>query len=214
MSETINPPLKVYEAIRNVMEELGKLGIGKDRENKQQGFKFRGIDDVYAALNPLLAKYSLIVLPRVVERESSERQTKSGGAMFAVVVKAEFDLVSSIDNSWRTISAYGEGMDTGDKATSKAMSVAYKYAMFEAFCIPVVGLPDADDDSPEPAVTPLVTAKQVQELEGLIKDTDSHTGKLMAIYGASALSDLTQANYEDARGKLNRKAKKNDKQPG
>ena len=56
--------------------------------------------------------------------------------MFYVVVKAEFDFVSTEDGSIHTVTTYGEAMDSGDKATNKAMSIAYKYAAFQAFCIP------------------------------------------------------------------------------
>src|SRR3546814_12729423 len=84
---------KVYEAIAAVQGELAKHGISKDRENAQQGYNFRGIDDVYTALSPLLAKHKLCVIPRVLTREVSERQTKSGSINFNVAVHAEFDFV-------------------------------------------------------------------------------------------------------------------------
>ncbi len=205
---------KVYLAMREVMRELGEQGIAKDRKNTQQGFTFRGVDDVYAALNPLLVKYGLLVLPEVLEREASERQTKSGGAIFAVTVKARFQIVSADDGSWHFVTTYGEGMDTADKATSKAMSVAYKYAMFETFCIPVVGMPDSDDDHVETVTSAVIGADKVKELEDEIKATGSDKDKLLALYGAKALTDLTEANYTDAKGKLKRKKNGNGTRQG
>lgn len=128
--------MEVYKAIAAVAGDLAAQGIGKNSENKQQGFKFRGIDAVYNALAPLLAKHHLVILPRCVEREVTERTTAKGGVLFYVAVKAEFDMVSAIDGTKHTIATYGEAMDSGDKATNKAMSAAYKYAAFQAFCIP------------------------------------------------------------------------------
>lgn len=128
--------MEVYKAISAVQEELAQAGISKSSKNQQQGFMFRGIDAVYNALSPLLAKYKLCILPRCISRESTERATKNGGALFYVVVLAEFDFVSAIDSSKHTVSMFGEAMDSGDKATNKAMSIAYKYAAFQAFCIP------------------------------------------------------------------------------
>lgn len=142
---------EVYKAIAEVMKELAKEGIGKDRTNAQQGYKFRGIDDVYGALAPVLAKHSLCFLPRVLSRSVTERVSSNDKALFNVVVECEFDLVSGADGSGHTIRTFGEAMDSADKATNKAMSAAYKYAAFQAFCIPVEGEAggDADADSPE-----------------------------------------------------------------
>jgi len=128
--------MEVYKAISAVAKEMAEQGISKDRENRQQGFNFRGIDQVYNALAPMLAKHGLVILPRITERTVTERATKNGGVLFYVVVKAEFDFVATEDGSKHTVITYGEAMDSGDKATNKAMSIAYKYAAFQAFCIP------------------------------------------------------------------------------
>lgn len=128
--------MEVYKAISAVAREMAEQGISKDRENRQQGFNFRGIDQVYNALAPMLAKHGLVILPRITERTVTERTTQKGGVLFYVVVKAEFDFVATEDGSKHTVTTYGEAMDSGDKATNKAMSIAYKYAAFQAFCIP------------------------------------------------------------------------------
>jgi hypothetical protein len=145
--------MKVYEAINKVQAALAKDGIGKDRRNAQQGYNFRGIDDVYNALSPLLAEHGLCVLPRMLSRSVEERQTAKGGTLFYVTVEAEFDLVAAEDASKHTIRTYGEAMDSGDKATNKAMSAAYKYACMQAFAIPTEGDNDADATTHE-AVQP------------------------------------------------------------
>lgn len=136
----------VYQAINAVQAELAVTGIAKDRNNTTQGagYKFRGIDDVYNAVAPLLAKHGLVILPRMLTRLCEERQSKSGGALFYVTVEAEFDFVSASDGSKHTVRTFGEAMDSGDKATNKSMSAAYKYAAFQTFAIPTEGNPDAD----------------------------------------------------------------------
>lgn len=141
---------KVYEAIIAVMAAMAKEGIAKSGRNQQQGYAFRGIDAVYAALAGKLSEHKLCVLPRVVGREQVERATKSGGALFYTTLTVEYDLVSSEDGSKHTICTAGEAMDSADKSSNKAMSAAYKYAMIQAFCIPVEGEEDADATTPEP----------------------------------------------------------------
>lgn len=128
---------EVYKAISAVARELAEKGITKEKpKGGGVNYAFRGIDAVYNALSPALVKHGLLILTRCTERSSCERTSKSGGVLIYVTVKAEFDFVSVEDGSTHTIVTFGEAMDSGDKATNKAMSIAYKYAAFQAFCIP------------------------------------------------------------------------------
>lgn len=136
--------MEVYKAIAQVAEKMSQVGISKANKNQQQGYKFRGIDDVYKALAPALVEAKLVILPRCIEREVVERQTAKGGAIFYTTLKVEFDFVSAEDGTKHIITTYGEAMDSADKSTNKAMSAAYKYACFQAFCIPTEGDNDAD----------------------------------------------------------------------
>ena len=138
--------IEVYKAIAAVQGELAKGGISKDRKNQQQGFAYRGIDDVYGALAPLVAKHNLCILPRVVSREATERTSAKGGVLFYTAVTIDFDLVSAIDGSKHTVTAVGEAFDSGDKSIGKAQSYAYKAMAFMLFAIPVEGQ-DNDPDA-------------------------------------------------------------------
>lgn len=145
---------KVYAAIAKVMADIGRDGISKSRKNSQQGYNFRGIDDVFNALSTPLSKAGLCVLPRVLRREVTERTTQKGGVLFYVVVDVEFDFVAAEDGSKHTVAVVGEAMDSADKATNKAMSAAYKYAAMQTFCIPTEGDNDADGTTHEVAPRP------------------------------------------------------------
>jgi hypothetical protein len=135
---------RVYAAIAAVTAELSKLGIAKERTNQELGYQFRGIDDIYNALSPLLAKHRLCILPRILERSCLERRSAGGEALFAVTVRAAFEFVSVRDGSSHVVETFGEALDGGDKATAKAMSAAYKYAALQTFCIPTEADHDAD----------------------------------------------------------------------
>lgn len=157
--------LGVYNAIKNVMADMSKIGIAKDQKNVAQGFKFRGIDDVYNALSPTLAKHNLIMLPYTVERQVTERPTRNGGVMLHVVLVVDYTFICSTDGSVHVVRAYGEAMDSGDKATNKALASAYKYMCFQAFCIPIEGQDDADAASPEIAGSAPSKDKDIQSVE-------------------------------------------------
>lgn len=145
--------MSVYQAINAVQKALNKTGITKDRKNTFDGYNFRGIDDVYNALSPLLAENGLCILPRVLSRLCEERVSRKGDPMFYVTVEAEFDFVCSKDGSKHTVKTFGEAMDRSDKATNKAMSAAYKYAALQAFAIPTEADNDADAETHIPAAT-------------------------------------------------------------
>ncbi len=157
MNENALPNLAVYRAINAVQLAMSKEGISKDRKNQQQGYAFRGIDDCYAAIAPHLAANKLCIIPRYLSRSVSERETKSGGTLFYVVVEGEFDFVSVEDGSKHTARMFGEAMDSGDKASNKAASAAFKYLLLQTFCIPTEGDNDAD------SVTHDVKARQKQQ---------------------------------------------------
>lgn len=147
----------VYSAINAVTAIMAGEGLAKARRNQQQGYSFRGIDDVYGALARHLANEKLCILPRVLHRDVTERTTKSGGVSTYVVLDVEFDFVSAIDGSKHTIRTMGEAMDSADKATNKAMSAAMKYACLMAFQIPTEGDNDSENGHHEKASSPSVT---------------------------------------------------------
>jgi hypothetical protein len=188
----------VYAAIAAVQGELATVGIAKTRKNSQgSGYMFRGIDDVYGALSPLLAKHSLVVIPRITTRELVERSSKNGGALFYVTVHAEFDFVSAIDGSIHVAATFGEAMDSGDKATNKAMSAAYKYAAFMTFAIPTEGDNDADSATHEVAAAPVPPAPITEDQRDIIQTLGPAVGKstqdICAAYKIPALTSLTEA---------------------
>lgn len=134
----------VYKSIAKIAGMLAKEGIAKGKKNLQQGYAFRGIDDIYNTISRMLSDEGLVIIPRVISRQFREAMTKTGGVLFYVVVQVEYDFVSAQDGSMHTASLFGEAMDSADKATNKALSAAYKYLCLQTFCIPTEGDNDSD----------------------------------------------------------------------
>lgn len=197
--------MKVYQAINAVQRALAAEGISKDRRNTQQGYNFRGIDDVYNVVSPLLGRNGLCVLPRALSRECVERQSAKGGALFYVTVEVEFDFVASEDGSKHTVKTYGEAMDSADKATNKAMSAAYKYAVMQAFAIPTEGDNDADstthDVAPATKIAPAAIARTTREIKS------AATLEALEKVKAVALAAATDAKDRDAYSAYRKAAK-------
>lgn len=153
MSE-IKAPM-IYGKIADCMRQLG--AIGKDSYNQQQKFMYRGVDAVMNALNPVLTANHVFCVPEVLEQHREERQARSGGNLIYSILKMCYTLYAE-DGSSVSATVIGEGMDSADKSSNKAMSVAYKYAMFQIFSIPTEEMADPDADTP-PESTPKQAAK-------------------------------------------------------
>lgn len=141
--------IAILKAINKVQAELAREGIGKTRKNQAQGYSFRGIDDMYNVLSPLLAGQGIVVLPSYSDRQVVERENKNGTALFYTTIRGDFTFRSSEDGSEVKVATYGEAMDSGDKATNKAMSAALKYAFMQTFTIPTEGDNDSENQTHE-----------------------------------------------------------------
>ena len=161
--------MSVYKAISAVQKELAEKGIGKGQYNQFDRYAFRGIDDVYNALGPILAKHELVVFPEVTKRETIERTSQKGGMMLHVILDITYHFVGP-DGSTIKVPVIGEAMDRGDKAINKAFSAAYKLACFQTFCIPVEGQ-DSEQESPQIAPPKKSTRVVDAVLEGVKVDT-------------------------------------------
>lgn len=161
---------KIHKAMQSVMRDVCETGIGKDGYNKDQKFSFRGVEQAMNALSPLLVKHGIVCVPRHGKPERFDRITKSGGTLSFVTSQSEFDLISVEDGSLVTIVTNGEGMDSSDKATNKAMSSAFKYALFQAFVVPTMSVDvDFDDGGLSEAENEAQRARWIETLETRLK---------------------------------------------
>lgn len=143
MTEAKSPT--IHQRVISIINDLP--AIGKDSENTQQGYKFRGIETVLEHLKPLFAEHGVFVTPHVLERSTSERITRGGTTMFEVSLHVQFTFFGHDGDSF-TASAWGEGTDMGDKSTNKAMTAAFKNCLLQTFCV-AGGQDDMDQTTPE-----------------------------------------------------------------
>lgn len=205
----------IYETISAVMNEIG--AVGKTSKNQQQGFMFRGIDAVMNAISPALQKHKLFIVPEILEQTREERQTKNGSALIYSICKIKYTFYAEDGSSISAI-VIGEGMDSGDKATNKAMSIAFKYACFQTFCIPTEEMVDPDaechevkprqqgkkkaaeqpKEQPAPAI---FEAKITHEQVGIIKQKAEKDGVpeelIKELYKVENLGDLTEVKFDN-----------------
>lgn len=136
----------IFQAMCSIQKEIKY--IKKNKENVQQKFLFRGIDDVYNELHDLFSKHEVISIPEVLDDRTEERESRSGSSLIYRILKVKYTFYAS-DGSHVSTTVIGEGMDSGDKATNKAMSIAHKYALLQIFTVPTESMDDPDKESHE-----------------------------------------------------------------
>lgn len=130
------------EVILAVMGEV--QSVAKKERNLQQNFNFRGIDAVVNKVGPALRNAGGFIVPEVVSQVHSTGATKSGGTTNIVRLEVKFSIFGA-DGEPIVGTVAAESFDSGDKATAKAMSVA-----FRTFLLQVLALPT---DEPDPDAT-------------------------------------------------------------
>lgn len=173
---------KIYAALVKVADGLRQQGISKSSSSgNDKGkftFKYRGIDAVYGALSPLLAENQLIIRPASIVRE----QDSQSGSMRLVRIKVTYEAICAVDGSSITFEGIGEGCDSSDKAAGKALSYAYKTAMFQLFCIPVEGQDDSDSI--------VHTIEQPFVLESNVKKINRLESEIVNCYSKESLKSI------------------------
>lgn len=153
-----------------------KIGAVVKGHQHQQRWSYRSVDDALNALNPILAELGLTITPKCSKHKLEVRPLEQRDGTTKLLSQATLKMklqISAFDGSCTTVSAIGEAWDwSGDKATSKAMSQAFKYCVFLGFCIPTDPnarqpvLPDADQESFE---MPVIEHPLVVQARSLIK---------------------------------------------
>lgn len=136
----------IYSAIIDAMGQVS--AVSKDRRSTQGvSFAYRGIDDVMNELHGILAKCGIFIVPTVLEEQRTQGTTSKGGNMFYTRQKIKFTFFAKDGSNIEAV-VIGEAMDSGDKASNKALSIGLKYALLQVFCIPT------EDDKDPDSVTP------------------------------------------------------------
>lgn len=195
----------IFETIDLIMKEVP--AIGKTKQNTKQNYKFRGIDDVMNILQPIFAKYKLFVIPEVLEQTREERKTSMGGTLLYSICKIKYTFYAE-DGSHVEATVIGEGMDSGDKASNKAMAIAFKYALFQVFCIPTEELKDPDKEKTPQSFSSQQLMKLNMEFKDLLIETDTDPDEIYQYFGVKNDTEMSPKQLIATINKLKTKEKK------
>lgn len=145
---------QIFQAMINIMRSVGAV----EKDKKQQGFQYRGIDDVYNALHKIMADHGVFMVSDIKDIQREQKQLSSGKYATSTVVTIQFSFIALDGSSVQTM-AVGEGFDMGDKSAPKSLSIAHKYALLMTLLIPTEDMADPDADTHEAS-----TDKVAQEI--------------------------------------------------
>ena len=166
----------IYQKIADVMRDLS--AVGKERTNSQQGWKFRGIDDVYNALHPLMAKHGVFTNVRIIKAIHREKMISAKGTEgYHQILEIEYTFYCEDSSAVSTL-VWGEASDWSDKVSNKCLSIAHKYALIQVFCIPTVDLDDPDVDVNVAMAKPGAAANAQPA-----PPSESREGKILSAFG-------------------------------
>lgn len=134
---------EIFKVMPALVAEVS--AVGKDHTNTFHKYKYRSVDDLMAALHPLLGKHGVTIMPQYRDQTVS----MIGGKEVRVTLCLELNWIAS-DGSVLVTRTYGEGIDNGDKATYKAMAGAMKYAILQTLCVPTEETRGKQDPEADP----------------------------------------------------------------
>ena len=200
----------IHEAIRKAMEEIARTGIAKTHQASLGGasVRYRGIEDAMNEMSGVLIRHRITVTPRYSDLNISERvkgaPADAKATRFATV-RGTFTFTSCVDGSFVQCEHYGEAMDSGDKAVTKAQSVAFRTALFQQFVVPTMAIdPEYGGDGEAAQAMPEATRaahaealRTAASIDALRKAWEAASQAAQAADDAAALKEL--AAVKDAR---------------
>lgn len=183
----------VIQALAAVAEDV--RSVRKLDTNEHQRFQFRGIDAVLNAVGPAFRAHGVVCIPNVEDLDLDVVTTTGGKASTRALVRVRYQFYGPAGDHLDAV-VYGESWDTGDKATAKAFSVAYRTALLQTLTIPT-DEPDPDAMSYERAGTPRATSAPIgAPSETLTLDPDVRSE---LVYLLSLLDEQALKAYNDWR---------------
>ena len=181
--------IKMIEAMRQIE------AVKKERTmTGGPAFKYRGIDDIMDEVAPILRKVGIGVLPKSINYKLETKLFEKFNASGAVIGKRDDVRVTlamsytffAEDGSFVEAGPFdGEGIDSQDKATSKAQTNALKAAYSQIFVIPVREMGELEFDPlsynremPDIAKSKPLTKEEVLTNEQIIKNIKDELGRL------------------------------------
>lgn len=132
----------VHIAWLRVRKDVRAIAKGEQYNGGGTRFNFRGVDTVVNTFGPVTLRHGVNVLPAHVEAEYRDTTTSKGSKMRECTVRVSWLIVGPKGDSL-SLQTQGEALDSADKGTAKAQSVALRVLLLTG------GLTPTHDKDPD-----------------------------------------------------------------
>ena len=196
--------MNIYEKTSAITAEIGVVEKNLNvKVNSNSSYKAVSERDVLDAVKPIEQKYRVYSYPanrKIVDCDVLTKETEYNGTItrtntlfMRVETVYRFVNIDKPDEFIET-TVYGDGLDTGDKASGKAMTYADKYALMKAYKLSTGDDPDKEaspEHGYEKKAEPKATTKQIALVEDLY--TDEEIERICKKAKITKIEDLTVA---------------------
>ncbi len=177
----------IYTAINAVMSQVGYV---KKQRSPNLNYSYAGEAALIAALRPEMVEQGIVVfVDSVHDVTTRDYVTGKGTSMVNVTLTVIFRFVHAPSQTYITVAARGEGMDTGDKANNKAMTCAYKYALRQTFMIETGDDPDRFQPVRQPAKSDPEAISTGEAAPVDISEDEQYAAARQVVYGGKVLDE-------------------------
>lgn len=203
--------LNIYEKMSLITDEIGIVEKGLNVQvTKTSSYKAVSERDILDNVKPIEKKYRVYSYPakrEIVDNDILVKETDYGKTNTLYLrIKTTYRFINlDKTDEFIDIDTYADGLDTGDKATGKAMTYADKYALMKAYKISTGDDPDKEA-SPEKGyirenkLNPNQLIGNIKEntLREIIKKSQISNEKVIEVlskYGYKKLNEITLVNF-------------------
>lgn len=184
----------VQKKILAIMERVKYLQKDDKVSYKDIQYKAMSEEKVTSMLRQEIIKERLVIYP------IDQTWSREGNISH---VDTTYRIWDTEDDTYIDVVSCGDGYDTQDKGSGKAMTYAYKYMWLRTFAIPTGEDPDkissAEIDAKEVEIIRKkpISATKVRAINNQCEKDGVNVDTLCALYQVTELSKLTEEQYSD-----------------
>lgn len=134
----------VHIAWLRVRKEVRAIAKGEQYNGGGTRFNFRGVDTVVNTFGPVTLRHGVNIFPVGIEAEHRDTTTSKGSKMRECTVTVSWMVMGPMGDTLPTLlKSRGEALDSADKGTAKAQSVALRVLLLNG------GLTPTHDKDPD-----------------------------------------------------------------
>lgn len=135
--EPTPPGAPLAQAWLAVMAEVQEIRKDGRFNGGGASYMYRGVDAVVNAVGPALRKHKVMILPIKMEPAYRDVHVGSKGTpMRECTMTVTYKIIATTSEEW-TVVGQGESLDSGDKGTTKAGTVAFRNMLLTTLAVPV-----------------------------------------------------------------------------